>query len=381
MSANASLIQSGVLALFVSIPLFRPVLLAHNQIYSVYAIFVLGFLVLLANITVVKWANLRQLFLLCAYTGISVVASLFATQDIRVDYLGLLCFLVISYLLGVWLGKAGSTHCFFRVAALIFLPIACYVVYHLSKNSFSYHTYYHWSSAAYKIDYLTTSLYAVVLLIYFSFNGRNALERYALTAFCFSFVAISGARYSIISAACVGIYMMLRAAKISAMRTVTGCLAFLLVLTAWVLFNESLIAQLWDAIDHSVFRLEKLFGDDTSVAGRMVLMGKAGKVIFENFSFGVGLAGSGDALGKYPHNILLEAFVDGGLFAMLLLLLFLVYSVYALIKVDHEHKVWCVLLVGFLIGAFLKSFSLYEARILFVFIGYAATLITREVPA
>src|SRR5688572_7653634 len=94
--------QCVVLALFVLIPLFRPILIAHNLIYLVYAIFALGFLVLFMNLNVIKYSHPTQLMLLLAYTGISVVASLFAAQDIRLDYLGLLCFLPISYFLGVW---------------------------------------------------------------------------------------------------------------------------------------------------------------------------------------------------------------------------------------------------------------------------------------
>jgi O-antigen ligase len=371
-------VQSGVLAFFVLIPLFRPILLAYNLIYVVYAMFVLGFLVLAANINIVKSANPKQLMWLFCYAGISVVASLFAAEDIRLDYLGLLCFLPISYLVGTWLGAKGSTHSFFRVAALIFLPTALYVVYQLSKSSFSYNTYYYWSSAAYKIDYLTTSMYALVLLIYFVFNGRNVIEKYGLTALCFGFIAISGARYSIIYAACAGIYLLLRAARQASVQLAAGTLVSLSLLFTLVLFNDTLIAKSTDLVNYSLFRLENLSGNDNSVEGRKVLMEKAGKSVSDHFAFGVGLAGSADALGNYPHNMLLEAFVDGGLFSVLPLLIFLVSSVWLLVKAKHEHKTWCLFLVLYLLGAFLKSFSIYESRMLFFFIGYAATLNRRE---
>lgn len=380
MAAKTSVLQSGVLALFVSIPLYRPILMAHNLIYLVYAIFVFGFLILSVNFNVIRYSNPTQLLLLTAYTVMSVLASLFAVQGIRLDGFGLLCFLPISYLLGVGLGVKDSAHWFFRWLALIFLPIAFYVVYQLSKNSFSYNTYYYWSAAAYKIDYLTTSLYAGVLLLYFFFNGRSVVEKYGLAVFCFGFIAISGARYSIIFAACAGVSMMLRTATKAPARLIAGFVMSSLILVVLVLSDETAIDKFAGSVNYSLFRLENLSEDDNSVEGRMVLMKKAGRIISEHFTFGVGLAGSGDALkSNYPHNLLLEAFIDSGIFSVLPLLMFLVYSVYLLVKSTHGHKVWCLLLVLYVLGAFLKSFSIYESRILFFFIGYAATLVTREV--
>ena len=378
MPAKTILAQSWVLALFILIPLFRPILLAHNLIYVVYATFVLGFLVLAVNINIIKSANSTQLMWLLSYAGLSIVASLFAAEDIRLDYLGLLCFVPISYLIGIWLGVEGSTHSFFRVVALIFLPVALYVVYQLAKSSFSYNTYYYWSPASYRIDYLTASMYAVVLLIYFVFNGRNIVEKYGLPTFCAGFIAISGARYSIIYAVCAGIYILLRAARKSPIRLAAGLLISLSLLIVLVLFNDALIARSTNLVDYSLFRLENLSENDNSVEGRKVLMERAGKSIADHFAFGVGLAGSADVLGAYPHNMLLEAFVDGGVFSVLPLLIFVVSSVWFLVKVKHEHKAWCLLLVMFLLGAFLKSFSIYESRMLFFFFGYAVALNRRE---
>jgi O-antigen ligase len=378
MPAKTTVFQSGALAFFILIPLFRPILLAHNLIYVIYAVFVISFLVLVANINVVKSASPTQLMWLFGYAGIAVVASLFAAEDIRLDYLGLLCFVPISYLVGIWLGAEGSMHSFFRVAALIFLPTVLYIVYQLAKSSFSYNTYYYWSPASYKIDYLTSSIYALVLLIYFVFNGRNVIEKYGLPAFCAGFIAISGARYSIIYAVCAGIYMVLRAAKKSPIRLATGTLISLSLLFVIVLFNNTLIAKSIDLVNYSLFRLENLSESDNSVEGRKVLMEKASQIVSDHFAFGVGLAGSADVLGTYPHNMLLEAFVDGGFFSALPLLIFLVSSLWLLIKTKHEHKAWCLLLVLYLLGAFLKSFSIYESRMLFFFMGYAATLNRRE---
>jgi O-antigen ligase len=378
MNGKAFSLQSCILALFVSLPLFRPILLAHKLIYLVYAVFALSFCVLLMRPNVIKYSNSTQLTLLFAYTGMSIIASVVAVQDIPFDSLGLLCFLPISYLVGVWLGTNGSTHWFFRAASVIFLPIALYIVYQLTKSSFSYNTYYYWSTAAYKIDYLTASLYAGVLLIYFFFNGRNVLEKYGITVLCLGFIAISGARYSIIFSTVAGVYMMFRNAQIVRTILITGSVGAW-VLAVLVLFNDTLSTKFVDSVNYSLFRLENLSGNDTSVKGRVALIEKASEIIVEHFSFGVGLAGSEKVLGNYPHNMLLEAFVDGGIVSMLLLLAFLVHSILVLIKLKHEDKAWCLLLVLYLLGAFMKSFSIYESRILFFFIGYAATLITREV--
>jgi len=376
MTSKLSILQSGLLAIYISIPFFRPILIAHHRILPVYILFGLAFFILLLNTkkTVVLSNHKLTIFLL-SYTIISIIVSLFGTTELQIDHIGLLCFLPISYFLGLWQGKYGSAHTFFRIMALTFIPIAIYVLYQLSKSSFSYNTYMYWSKAAYKIDYLTMSMFAAILMIYFFFKGRNFIEKYGLSLFFLGFIAISGARYSIIFSSLALIFVTFRSAKKSPLKLTFGLLSGLILMISVLLFDKSLLTDRSDLISHSSFRIESIFGKDNSLKGRQVLIQKSSEIISEHFFTGVGVGGASNALhSNYPHNLLLEAFIDGGIFAVLPLLIFLLLSMYQLISSRHEDKVWLMLLVLYLLGGFLKSFSIYESRILFFFIGYAMVL-------
>jgi len=376
MTSKLSILPSGLLAIYLSIPFFRPILIAHHAILPVYVLFGLAFLVLLINAKkAIKLSNPKQTILLLSYAIVSIIVSFFEITEPQLDYIGLLCFLPISYFLGLWQGKYGATHSFFRTMALGFLPVVLYVIYQLSKNSFSYNTYYHWSNAAYKIDYLTMSLFAVILMIYFFFKGRNFIEKYGLSLFFLGFITMSGARYSIIFSALAMTYILFHSAKKSPLKLTLGLLTSLVLMVIVLLFDKSWLTDRSDLVSYSLFRIENMFGNDSSIKGRQVLIQKSSEVISEHFFTGVGAGGAGSALhSNYPHNLLLEAFIDGGVFAALPLLIFLFISIYQLIRSKHEDKPWLMLLVLYLLGGFLKSFSIYEARILFFFIGYALTL-------
>jgi len=368
-------VQSGILSVFVLIQLYRPILIAHNKIILVYTMFFLAFLILIAQYSILKQTKNKDIFLLSLYVFFPTFASLLSKQDVPIDQLGLLLFLPISYILGIWLGTKGSTHFFFRVMAAIFLVIAVYILKQLINSNFSYHTYYYWSAAAYKIDYLTSSSYAVILLIYFFFNGKNILEKYGISLFCLAFIAMSGARYSILFVALSSFYVFFKSVKQSPLKLLAGLLTGLFIIMTALLFNNSLMEKTSDLVSYSLFRIENLADHDTSVAGRLELIQKAGTVISNNFFFGVGVGGSGEALqSNYPHNMLLEAFIDGGFFSFIALFIFIAICIKSITKSVDSNKTWVMMLVLYLLGAYLKSFSIYESRVLFFFLGYAVKL-------
>lgn len=364
-------IKSSVLALFVLLPLFRPILIVYNAVAAIYLVFFLAFLILLSDVRVLRLAPPRLTFSLGAFLVLASLSSLVVNGDVRGDVLGLLFFLLVSFYLGLWLVVCGGIHHFFRVAAVIFIPVALYIVWCLSRNSFSYNTYYYWSNALFKIDYLTLSLYAFLLALYFGLNGRGALEQYGLPLFFFAVMLISGARYSILFA---GIALMVVGYR--ALRQSPGKLFTLIGIAGVVLtlavVEGSILKPLSKILEYSVYRLENLAGEDHSVDSRLLLIDRSEEVIMSNFFFGVGVGVSADVLGGiYPHNLLLEAFIDGGIFCALALLLFFVFLLQMLIRQPYQQKFWTLLAFIYLLGAFLKSFSLYESRVLFFFAGVA----------
>jgi len=363
-------IYSGFLAFFMLVPLYRPIFIAHHRIQFVYVSFLFALAVFLSNINVVKYVSAKQTWALLLYVFFAILSSIYNQQNIPFDQLGLAVFLIISFYLGVWLNLKGLVHLFFRLMGFVFIVIASYIIFQLSKSSFSYHTYYYWSGAAYKIDYLTASLYAYVLAAYFFFNGKNIVEKYAFVLFCLSFIAICGARYSILFTVITAGYVIFKGLIKNPVKLAGSIFIIFLLFFVIVIFNSNLLSKGVDLISYSLFRIENLGGVDNSVLGRVELFKKALSIISQNFFLGQGVAGSAEALhSNYPHNLLLESFIDGGFFSFIFLSYFFIYSLYLVFK--NKSCVWCVWVVLYLFGAYLKSFSIYESRILFFFLGYA----------
>jgi O-antigen ligase len=123
--------------------------------------------------------------------------------------------------------------------------------------------------------------------------------------------------------------------------------------------------------EYSVFRMTSVLGVDQSIAGRLALISESLTGGLQHFLLGRGVGGSAEILqGSYPHNYILEAFLDGGLFAMMALIAFSAGAILQPLRYVPRDQRWVIALALFITGAFLKSFSIYESWMLFFTLGY-----------
>lgn len=89
--------------------------------------------------------------------------------------------------------------------------------------------------------------------------------------------------------------------------------------------------------------------------------------------YGLGSSGvmSGRVEGLYPHNLFLQAWVDGGLIGFLLLATLIFIPISLMLRrliTANQYDLWlpygCMIL--FLIAEYMKSYSLYTGRVLFL---------------
>lgn len=130
------------------------------------------------------------------------------------------------------------------------------------------------------------------------------------------------------------------------------------------------ISQVSDILGGSLDRIMQLFSDDkgSSIGYRVEMFHKTIGAIDGHYLFGIGYGNFGPLVISeykyyYPHNMLLEVWVETGLIGLLSVLVLFIYPFLL------AHKNFCIqLIVLFLVFNALKSYSLAENRILFSFL-------------
>lgn len=378
MSARLSAIVVG---LFLSVSLFGPITIALNAVPVNFAIFAAAAAVAIMHLRMVQHGGLPR-NLLYLFVTLMLVAALAAGGDIRIDLIGLLLLLPISFMLGIWVKMSGRIGTVMSTMLLVFIPIACYVTYQLSLNGFSYNTYMRWSNSAFKIGYLDFSLIGVVLFVYFATRPTSLLMRVLIAGPVLFTVLVSGARYSIVFILlfiCFAMISGLRKANVRRMSALGLGVGIVAILIALGLVRPE---SYYEFFEYSVFRLTSALGEDRSIAARFDLIDRTFESSIQQFILGYGAGGSMEILkGAYPHNMLLEALLDGGFFAALTLAGFIATSYLVAFRHVPKGQRWVFGLALFLTGAFLKSFSLYQARILFFALGYMVAFSISTAPA
>jgi len=129
-------------------------------------------------------------------------------------------------------------------------------------------------------------------------------------------------------------------------------------------------------VERTAQRLARLFsGSELAEGGRGQMWAAAWDNISQSPVTGYGLGSSGVMSGRiegfYPHNLFLQAWVDGGLVGLLLLIAVVLIPVSYLahrLFTSEKYGLWlpygCMLL--FLVAEYMKSYSLYTGRALFL---------------
>lgn len=364
------MLSAVIIGAFLALPLYRPVLVAFNAVPVIYGLFAAVAAIQLIQIRTVAYAGWPGALLLL-FATITIFTTAISAPIVRLDLMGLLLFLPLSFLLGLTVWSTQRVTTVMHTILTIFVPVALYVVYQLSIHGFSYNTYMNWSNAAYRINYLDFSLYGVVLLIFFSTRTIALPKRALICVPILLTVLASGGRYSILFLSIFLTYLVLNTIKTPNLRrqaTIWMVVAIVVVLVAGGVFHPG---DYYQYFEYSMFRMTNALDSDQSISGRLALIDRALSSGLAHFLTGHGLGGSRRVLdGTYPHNFLLEAFLDGGLFAALALVGFCMSAALLPLKHIAREEKWILWLALFIVGAFLKSFSIYEARILFFVLGF-----------
>lgn len=229
---------------------------------------------------------------------------------------------------------------------------------------------------------------AMAIILYHSFFHENHLVSKLLITMFFTFcMVLSGARAPIIFLALFSLSWMiyifviwLLNSRFLSRNLFPILMASVIILSSIVLFinrSESFDgADIYTTLGFSVDRLMLLFGDakGDSFNVRVNHFSLSLKAIDESIFKGVGLAAyglsvSGADTWDYPHNLLLEVWVESGLFPFVILTVLLSLVLLRLIVFSRQY--WLFVIVTYCLLNAMKSVSFADNRILFFWIGVA----------
>ena len=258
----------------------------------------------------------------------------------------------------------------------VFLIFSIYLLFQLPNVSFNYAAYYHYSNASNKVEYLTMSMYASIILIYAIFVIKNKYIRYPIIIYTFFLITISGARFSIFFLAVLlfSLFMYnLKSLKF---------IIFIILLFLLFIFNLDFILSL-DYIkdiskffDFAINRLSHFDSNNASLQGRFYAIENSLIAINDSVVFGYGLHCSPDIIKfVYPHNMFLEVWLDSGIFGFISLLLLSASTFYCIYQIPKNDKnLFLMFSFFYLFLSQLKSFSIYHSPLYFVFISFIFTV-------
>lgn len=372
-----SLLTTLWVAVFLSIPLYRPYLVATKQVSIIYIVFGITGLIALERLWKLYSSRLNAVdWLIHGFFALYALFSIANAQTFAVDKAGLLAFLFVSYVYGRTHGSTFRVHQVISWVTIIFLIVSLYINFQLSNNGFSYNRYYNWSTAQFKLGYLDYALFGVIALLCAMTRHIPSGIKIPLCCYICISVAISGARYSILFLLMVFAWRWLALAKRGQAfgATILGFMAvFLAIVLAVVFKEEQLVSSMFE---YSLNRMGALVTGDTSVSARVSVFDSAVAAIGSSPLFGYGMGQGGLVLGvNYPHNIVFEIALETGVLAGALFLATLGLAAWKAIRsLFNSDLDYLALAVLFVIGAYLKSFSLYESRVLFFLLGVAGAL-------
>jgi O-antigen ligase len=355
----------------ISVPLFRPYFVDANRMSVIYAIFAAAGLAFVALAGRLYRANLGLVdYVLHVFFLVFIFAGALGGKVFPIDKAGLVGYLYASFVFGRWIGNCGQVRASVFAIGAIFLPVSLYVSYQLSMHDFSYSTYYRWSAAQLKLDYLEYALYAVVLFVFALESELKLRYKAIVIPFLFFVIMTSGARYSILFLLLV---ILSKAARIVlAGRAIERVLLILVlcVVALSIVVPGGRIGGDLDPLAYTTTRLSSMVNNDASIDARIKTLNKTINAIGDRAAFGYGLGQGAPSVGiNYPHNIVLEVALDGGVIPAFLLAIALGVAAMSAVRNMSQNEVAIGVVTLFAIGAYLKSFSFYESRLLFFFMG------------
>lgn len=286
--------------------------------------------------------------------------------------------LIFLYMGGKGIAKQNLTHLLFTNMTILFLFFSIYLLIQLSEVAFQYNTYYFYSHASNAVDYLTTAMYAGIVFIYAIFGIKNGWIKYPIAVYSLFVVAVSGARFSIF-------FLSLLLILFIAIQTKRMLFSYKSIL---VLFISSFVIslainsidkknldQFESTFDFTIMRLSNFNKHDRSLQERATAIDKSISAINEHPFLGHGINSSPKVIhAVYPHNMLLEAWLDTGIIgaiALTCIVLIMLSILYFSIKTRSLLPLGIINL--YIILAHLKSFSVLHSFLLFTLAGISVS--------
>ena len=262
--------------------------------------------------------------------------------------------------------------------SLIFILFSFYLLYWLSKVNFSYGNYFFYSAAPYKIDYLTTGMYAGIVFIYTIFKLRSKWVKLPLSLYSLFIVAISGARFSIIFISIMLIITFtVKFRKIFFAKSFFLIVLLLAVVTSFFVnkIESKQLTRVENIFDFSIMRFNHFNKYDPSLISREQAITKSINSINNHPFFGYGIHSSPQIIHTvYPHNMFLEVWLDAGVVGALALLIITTTMLSVLyFSIQFRSLLTLGIINLYIILSHLKSFSIIHSLLLFAFAGISVS--------
>lgn len=370
-----------ILALFATVPLYRQSLGYLGANVVLYGIYFLGCMASLASFKTVFGESgiLKRMaipvFLFSVWYAFTANYSISEKLSVK---LMLILMLPFYFLGGVYLQQRKERyHLFFRLFVGIVLAVAVYTFFKLKDSNFIYSYFLSSSDAANAVDYLTFSVYCVVALTYLMRVRRYRFYAYSAAAFLGVMILISGGRGPLIFFVVLLVLRSLLMAKGWKNLLVYGGLAVLVGYVALANADSQYF-------EYTLNRFNSIGSDDQSLAARYDMWDKSWESIAGNPLWGKGINASGmilfgeDSELEYPHNYLIESWLEAGLLCTLLIVWISLKGSREALRQMKAGSMLSGIMFLFIMLNLLKSQSIVDARLLFLFLGMLFTEIRYE---
>ena len=281
---------------------------------------------------------------------------------------------------GNWVGQKNGIKYAIILCGAIYIPVSLYVSWQLANNNFSYNTYIRWSAASFKLSYLDYALYGVLLFLFLQETKLSLKYKLPLSIYLFATIATSGARYSILFLMLAIILNLLRLFGQRNDKDNLVVVTFIFVTSLAMLHLSGNLSDTTDPFTYTTERLTSMVSGDRSIGNRLDTIQRSIEAITASPWSGYGMGNGSKLVGvNYPHNILLEVCLEAGIVPGLLMLTVLATSSLLALYAIRNNQTAVGIATLYLIGAYLKSFSFYESRVLFFFIGVTAGIYSTRV--
>jgi hypothetical protein len=373
-------------SLVLTLPFFRSGLGEMDLQQVIWLVYALGLLVplILLRKTGVRISSLPDIMLL-AFVFLYIVTAIYTIADDYRTKLLLLTIIPLYYFNAKIIMQWNLLELLVKYIMYIFLGFTVYLLFWLNKVDFQYRIYLDYTDALFKVSYLDTTIFSVVLVIYLLTKTKKTVFEYSMIAY-FSFITfISGSRFSIIfMTVLLMVNVLFFASKFFDVETIRNKITAKSVLVTFlgIISLTASITYAFQKYDlmpyfaYSAHRLGNMLHEDNSIDGRIDLIDRSLYATNSNTFWGNGVGSSQIILGEeYSHNMLLETWIESGLINATILALMLIYGVYQTSKIIKKGGLYLFISLSYyyLTLSYLKSFSVTDSRMLIFFYGAVVT--------